>query len=1759
MPWKSEKEEKSIQSLTCFSLEVSPPQETLLPGPCYLDDQENSSLGKKVFGKFYINLPQNKRKLYALMDTASDITLIHLDLLNKLLTNKEICERKLPSTLEVRSYTNTKVVIHYDIILPCQFSPNTANVPITFRVHTQDQYPILFGQDTMNQLELAVIYGPKPKVTIKIPVKTSLHVVYDFENKADTVSAYVRLKPQETKNVIFHPHLLNTLQKHTSVLISNSSSPNVHVVPTRYLSYQKQDIPFIACVTNLSNSYITEWLEAKVTDVTKYDFLGRKNKQEDFTRINLVQHEVLSHTNAPSHLPVFQLLNGLPDSRSSSFQSVSSYLLKTPFESKVFTTSTKSDMLDNNPTQDQTLNTFGKKLNSLQAIQPTRTPSPPLEMPDDLLKPSGYEIPCNLISTVSDIINMDTIDPLHRPFIKDIFIDKYPTTIALHQFDIGQISKTLGYYKIELKDGETLPLFRRIYYMNSHDAQQLKDITDFLIKYKIITKTTHQDKVSHLYGSAGYLVPRSNKHSSARLVIDYSLTNQVIKTSPPTIPSITSVLQSLRGCQLFSTTDLTSAYYSVELDPECRHLTRFCTQNGSFTFNCLPMGLHLAPQIFAEVASAMIHKRPKLDKNGKPIYIASNIVQMEHDPLPGVHIFYDDVLMATKMCATYEDTLAEHYKLVEKVMERMAYHRAKISFEKSEFGKHTLTFLGWQISNNFLLPDPKRTSKLLTAPFPENIKAMRSFLGLLNTLRMCMPHTFLDEMAILNPLTSATTPYKTNETHKEAFEKIKKLLTSYPIFSNIIDPSLKKILFVDASDKGNYSAVLCQLLNNASTEVLVPDHLLLDDPVDRIIYSFKLCYESVPLYLHDDYIPRSQLVPPYQKVPYKDPAYLKQEFLGYPAEKAKNSSFYALQSVLYAYNNTMLNLDKLLSDIKEKMKKSIFKYKIIENFNNNEQKYKELMKNMDNRLIPVDEKFLIFHLIAQILSRPIIIISALPEHKENSVFKFEYHIQKPPIVLGVQTKSNLAIFTPYFVNKNSSFLISELNNRIQIVAFWAKAISPKDFNKTIMEKECCGLMSAVEALKPLFGQSELLILTDSKPLFLLYSNPVTQSSSKLCRWGLKLSQEHKNIKLRFISTRQNLSDYLTRDYNISKLDFHRLPLKNISLPCLDEYIDPYTEFTVDEWKHFVLKHEHLLQISDTSSTKLKINAINNVVKHMKKVLDPLEELHAKMSHDNIVKEQEKEFVQIINFLITQPNMEGEKLDQMYKLINGVLYTYEKERLKLVLPQSLEGIFISFTHLAHNHLGAKQMAAALQHLHFPQKTKKILHLTQRCYGCSLQNATTAKLILGSTPVPEYMFQYLYLDLLENLPVNRGFSHILIAVCPFSKFVLTYPLKNKKSFMVCYNLIFGLYQFFNIQYVVSDNGPAFASNEFLTLMATLNIKKIRIAATHPISNGLSESFVKKVKYILKKTLATFPEFTWLDILAILTKQFNSTLNPLLNVTPLQILHGASSISAEKAITDRPLNKIYPLLQNIKSQVEERQKESLKLTEFIRNEIHQNKIKTTQTLNQNRTHPNFHVGQFVFIKDKTITPGTTRPLKTTYKDDPCVILNAKHTTALVRRLGDGYMTVYGYNDMKAFNALDPEFSHLPQSVKDVLLHKYQDFTTNHYKTIRKYATLDLPENEPLYTDNIDDDEQILLPAPEIAPVLPPPALPPPAQDSINSPPTPSPQLTPINDNPPVKSKPKQKKIIPPTTRKLRSMPSSDSESENSDNEQTKRVQFS
>ena len=1643
----------------------------------FQDEPNQSQLQHYLFSKFLINLPTSQHTIYALIDTGSAISLFRESLLNQLFTPKEIAQYKRPAGVKIHSFTHHPVPIAYDVEIPFKFSNNTKDVYITFRVFNDTpNYPILLGQDAMRILKLDVSYRDKT-VKISHPLTTFLSTLDSPVSAAFTASAIITLNPKETKNVIFYPHPISYIAPGTSVLIDNSSIPNIHVFPTKYTSYSSPNIPYIACVSNLSNDLIKGTLHTNITLLDKFSFLNRFNEKQDFDNLPPYPSPVLHYQHDKHNLSCFSINGKFPENNINGKQTVNAYLLKTPHQSIHLTPELiSSDSPKTQVKEDPKMGKIKATLNSIPVPTDPCPDSPPLEIPEGYLKPSGYEIPDNLQPTVAELLNVDTFDERHRPYLQDIFINKYPTVVALHSYDIGKISETLGYYTIKLRDNETLPTFRKIYFLNSQDSQQMLDITNFLIKFDIIERCSHRDKISHLMASPGYLVERSNKLASPRLVIDYTLINQLIKTTPPTIPSITSVLQSLRDKTIFSSIDLTSAFYSIQLSPDCRHLTRFATQVGSFTFKSLAMGLSLSPSCFAEIAHRMIHMIPKLDSNGQPIYLEDNVIDMNHDVLPGVHIFYDDVLMCSEWCGTYEETIKQHYKIVERVMERLAFHKAKLSLEKSEFGKFSLKFLGWIISNNYLLPDPARTKKLLATEFPTNLKAMRSFLGLLNTLRTVLPHNFLQEMNVLNPLTSSTTPYKPLPIHTKAFDTLKHLLTSQPIYSNIIDPNLDKILFVDASAKGSYSAVLGQLVPHTDNKN-IPSHLLLDDPVDQIIFAHRLCFEPVPLYLHDTFILKSQLNPPYILTPFKDPAYLTKEYLGYTEETYKNSCFYAIRSTQYAYGNSLLTGQQIKTFFKDKFHKSIIKIKILGDLENNYNKLKDFLKPLEQDILPVDSNLHMIAFVAQLLSRPIHVISSLPKHKDSQIFKFENHIQKPPIILGLHLKNENLIFLPYFINKQSSFQLSEIKDRFQIVTFLSKTISPKDYDKDIMQKELFGLMSSLAALKPLIGQSNLLVLTDSKPLFLLYSNPVTQSSSKLCRWGLKLSSEYHNLKLRFISTKHNLADFLTRNFNIKPPDLVRIPINDVKIPNLDKLIDSDKTFTVPEWQEFVRNHQHLVEIN-TNKRSVTVNLISKI-KNMDTVLDPLRHLHAKMSHDNIATEQQKEFKNIINFLVTQPNMEATKLEKTFLLKDGLLYSKLKTGiLQLFLPESLEGIYLSFIHLSHNHLGVPGMIAALNHLDFPRKLKKIKHLCERCYACSLQNLKTSKYISGSYPTPDFPFQYIHLDLIENLPPNKQFAHILVLVCPLSKFLLCYPLKSKQTPMILYNILHNLYQFTNIQYVISDNGPAFASTEFIATLAALNIKKIRIASLKPTSNGLAESYVKKVKTALKKSLTTCEEYQWLDILPLLVKHFNSTPRPDTNLSPLQILHGETSIMAEKALTNRPPTKLYPLYENIRTQVEAKQEETKKILDFIRAENHWKKVHDHKKLNKNKHHPDFNVGDFCFAKDRSIIPGSTRPLKSLYHPDPWVILELKPTSALVKRLVDGYPTVYGYQDLKKYSRLDPSFSTLPQPVRDVLIHKFQDLNKLHYMELRKHATFTLPDSIKLFDIDLPDDPPLDLP---------------------------------------------------------------------------------
>ncbi|XP_055589592.1 uncharacterized protein K02A2.6-like [Uranotaenia lowii] len=91
-----------------------------------------------------------------------------------------------------------------------------------------------------------------------------------------------------------------------------------------------------------------------------------------------------------------------------------------------------------------------------------------------------------------------------------------------------------------------------------------------------------------------------------RLVIDLRGPNRYIHRTPFSMPTMESILSDLKGANLFSTIDLSNAYFHVELDESSRHLTNFFTEFGMFRYVRLPFGLCNAPDLFQEILQRQI-------------------------------------------------------------------------------------------------------------------------------------------------------------------------------------------------------------------------------------------------------------------------------------------------------------------------------------------------------------------------------------------------------------------------------------------------------------------------------------------------------------------------------------------------------------------------------------------------------------------------------------------------------------------------------------------------------------------------------------------------------------------------------------------------------------------------------------------------------------------------------------------------------------------------------------------------------------------------------------------------------------------------------------------------------------------------------------------------------------------------------------------------------------------------------------------------
>ena len=261
-----------------------------------------------------------------------------------------------------------------------------------------------------------------------------------------------------------------------------------------------------------------------------------------------------------------------------------------------------------------------------------------------------------------------------------------------------------------------------------------------------------------------------NPGGAIRICGDYKITvNAVAQLDNYPIPNTTEQLATLAGGKKFSKIDLRQAYQQLALDDESKELLTVNTHKGLYQPERLQFGVHSATGIFQREIERILQD------------------------FPSVLVRIDDILMTGK-------TDEEHFWTLVWVLLVLEEAGFTVGPEKCEFFKEEVTFCGYRVSQDGVLPMEKNVKAVLEAPEPTNISELKSFLGMINYYQNYLP-ALATVVEPIHKLLRKDAPWNWNNEQQQAFETAKKMLSEAPLLVHF-DPAQKIVVHTDASPYG---------------------------------------------------------------------------------------------------------------------------------------------------------------------------------------------------------------------------------------------------------------------------------------------------------------------------------------------------------------------------------------------------------------------------------------------------------------------------------------------------------------------------------------------------------------------------------------------------------------------------------------------------------------------------------------------------------------------------------------------------------------------------------------------------------------------------------------------------------------------------------------------------------------------------------------------------------------------------------------------
>ncbi|GAA6083808.1 uncharacterized protein ftr06 isoform X1 [Tachysurus ichikawai] len=179
------------------------------------------------------------------------------------------------------------------------------------------------------------------------------------------------------------------------------------------------------------------------------------------------------------------------------------------------------------------------------------------------------------------------------------------------------------------------------------------------------------------WASPVVIVPK--KDGGSRFCVDFRGLNSKTYLDAYPMPHIQDILRSLHGARVFSTLDLKSGYWQVELEPKSILKTAFVTSSGLFEFLRLPFGLKNAAASFQHLMECVLR-----EVKGKCCFV-----------------YIDDIVV-------YSKNENEHLLHLSQVFSCLHQAGLTLNLKMCDMMQRSLTFLGLVISGEGIKTDPAK-------------------------------------------------------------------------------------------------------------------------------------------------------------------------------------------------------------------------------------------------------------------------------------------------------------------------------------------------------------------------------------------------------------------------------------------------------------------------------------------------------------------------------------------------------------------------------------------------------------------------------------------------------------------------------------------------------------------------------------------------------------------------------------------------------------------------------------------------------------------------------------------------------------------------------------------------------------------------------------------------------------------------------------------------------------------------------------------